>query len=94
MAARAFVPGAVALATALATLPLAGCATQEPQPVYYPPPPPPRALTITAQRKQSQQQQDRDKADCQEMASGQATSSDTWAQIFTACMGGRGYMVR
>lgn len=84
----------LALAT-FAAIPLAGCATQQPQPVYYPPPPPPqRSLTIQAQRNQSQRQQDRDKADCQEMATGQATSSDTWAQIFTACMGGRGYMVR
>jgi len=53
----------------------------------------PRSLSITAQRKQSRAQQDRDKADCQNMASRQATSSTTWAQIFTACMGGRGYMV-
>jgi hypothetical protein len=57
------------------------------------PAPPPAALSITAQRRQSQAQQDRDKADCQRMANGQATSSATWAQIFTACMGGRGYMV-
>jgi hypothetical protein len=50
-------------------------------------------MTITAQRRQSQKQQDRDKADCQRIASGQATSSDTWAQVFAGCMGGRGYMV-
>jgi hypothetical protein len=56
-------------------------------------PPPPRSLTITAQRRQSQKQQDRDKADCMSMANGQATSSTSWSQIFTACMGGRGYMV-
>lgn len=64
----------------------------EPQPVPYSPPPP-RALTITAQRRQSQRQQDKDKADCQSMASMQATSSQSWAQIFTACMGGRGYLI-
>ena len=58
------------------------------------PPPPPRALTITAQRGQSQAQQDRDKGDCQSMASAQANSSESWAQIFTACMGGRGYLVQ
>jgi hypothetical protein len=56
-------------------------------------PPPPQSLTVRAQRKQSQAQQARDKADCQNMASRQATSSTTWAQIFTSCMGGRGYMV-
>ena len=61
-----------------------------------PPPyvPPPRALTISPQRRQSQAQQDRDNSACQSMASGQATSSDTWAQIFTSCMGGRGYLVQ
>ena len=80
-----------ALAVGLACSSLVGC--YQPAPAYYPPPPAPRALTVTAQRKQSQNQQDRDKADCQRMASGQATSSDTWAQIFTSCMGGRGYMV-
>ena len=66
------------------------------EPVPPPPPyvPPPRALTVTAQRQQSQAQQDRDSAACQSMASGQATSSETWAQIFTACMGGRGYLVQ
>jgi len=67
-----------------------------PQPAPYAPPPPPprRALTITAQKGQSQAQQDRDSAACQSMASGQATSSETWAQIFTSCMGGRGYLVQ
>ncbi len=96
MAGRRSLGAALLVATACAGLSLTGCATYEPQPVYYPPPepPPPRSLTITAQRKQSQRQQDRDKYDCQTMASGQATSSDTWAQIFTACMGGRGYMVQ
>jgi hypothetical protein len=75
---------------------LAGCsfAACAPEPVYVaPPPPPPRALTITAQRRQSQAQQDRDKSDCQRIAAGQATSSETWAQVFAGCMGGRGYMV-
>lgn len=91
---RRFLSPSLVLATALASLPLAGCARQQPQPAYYPPPTPQRSLTIQAQRNQSQRQQDRDKADCQEMATGQATSSDSWAQIFTACMGGRGYMVR
>lgn len=70
---------------------LGGCATQAPQPVYAPPPP--RALTIYAQQNQSQRQQDRDKADCQSMASSQASSSDGWAQLFVGCMGGRGYRV-
>lgn len=79
-----------ALAGVFAGVAVVGCARQAPEP---PPPAPPRTLTITAQRKQSQPQQDRDKADCQSMASGQATSSETWAQIFTACMGGRGYLV-
>jgi hypothetical protein len=67
------------------------------EPVPPPPPPyvpPPRALTVTAQRRQSQAQQDSDSAACQSMASGQATSSETWAQIFTACMSGRGYLVQ
>ena len=63
------------------------------QPAYQPEPPAPRALTVTPQRKQSQRQQDRDKADCQNLASAQATSSTSWAQIFASCMGGRGYMV-
>jgi hypothetical protein len=79
-------PLAVALACAL----LAACYTQ-PQ---YVEPPSPRALTITAQHKQSQRQQDRDKADCQNMASAQANSSASWAQIFTGCMSGRGYLVQ
>lgn len=70
---------------------LTACAPQAPAPAVEARPP--RALSITAQRRQSQTQQDRDKADCQQMASGQASSSESWAQIFTACMGGRGYMV-
>jgi len=57
-------------------------------------PPPPRALVITAQRGQSQAQQDRDKSDCQSMSSAQANSSESWAQIFSACMNGRGYLVQ
>jgi hypothetical protein len=78
------------VAIALAGMLASGCV----QRVYEPAPAPaPTALTITAQRRQSQAQQDRDKADCQRMATGQATSSASWAQIFTACMGGRGYMV-
>jgi hypothetical protein len=56
-------------------------------------PAPPRALAITAERRQSQAQQDRDKGDCQSIASQRATSSDGWAQIFTGCMTGRGYRV-
>ena len=81
------------LVAAFACVTLVACATQAPEP-YPVQAPAPRALTVTAQRKQSQAQQDRDKSDCQSMASGQATSSETWAQIFTSCMGGRGYMVQ
>lgn len=80
-----------ALAAAFAAGSVVGC--YEPQPAYIPPPPAPRALTVAPQRKQSRAQQDRDKSDCQSMASAQATSSATWAQIFTACMSGRGYFV-
>jgi hypothetical protein len=83
-------PAALAVGLAISSVP--GCARRAPEPVYSEPPPQ-RSLRITAQRKQSQRQQDRDKADCQQMASGQATSSDSWAQIFTSCMGGRGYMI-
>lgn len=90
---RFHLPARVVLAAALASSPLLGCAPA-PQPApYYEQAPPQRSLRITAQRKQSQRQQDRDKDDCQRMASGQATSGDTWAQIFTSCMGGRGYMI-
>lgn len=53
----------------------------------------PRALRITAQQGQSQARQDRDKADCQALASGQAHSSERWAQIFAGCMAERGYRV-
>jgi hypothetical protein len=70
---------------------IVACAPPPPQAVYVPPP---RALTVSPQRRQNQAQQDRDSAACQSMASGQATSSETWAQIFTACMGGRGYLVQ
>ena len=38
--------------------------------------------------------QERDKADCQNMASAQANSSASWAQVFTGCMSGRGYLVQ
>lgn len=85
-------PLARSFAAAIASALLVACATQAPNPIPAPPPAT-RTLTITAQRRQSQRQQDKDKADCQSMASGQATSSESWAQMFTACMGGRGYMV-
>jgi len=78
------------VAVALACAPLAACYQQP----YYAEPPPPRSLTITAQHRQSQAQQDRDSSACQSMASGQASSSETWAQSFTACMSGRGYLVQ
>jgi len=78
------------VAVALACAPLAACYQQP----YYAEPPPPRSLTITAQHRQSQAQQDRDKADCQNMASAQGNSSVSWAQIFTGCMSGRGYLVQ
>jgi len=78
------------LAIALACTALAAC-YQEPRYVEQPPP---RSLTITAQHRQSQAQQDRDKSDCQNMASAQANSSSSWAQIFTGCMSGRGYLVQ
>lgn len=70
---------------------VAGCAARQPEPVRAPAAP--RALTISAQRRQSQAQQDRDKGDCQSIASAQATSSESWAQIFSGCMSGRGYLV-
>jgi len=89
---RRSVAARAGLAVALACSSIVACYQAAPAPAPAPEPAP-RALTITAQRKQSQRQQDRDKADCQNMASGQATSSATWAQIFTSCMGGRGYMV-
>ena len=91
MASRRRRPLSSWLAGVLACAAVAGC-YQSPPPVPAEPAGP-SSLTIRAQRKQSRAQQDRDKADCQNMASRQATSSTTWAQIFTACMGGRGYMV-
>jgi hypothetical protein len=85
-------PIRTALACILACSALGGCYTYPPaQPA---PPPPPRSLTISPQRRQSQAQQDRDNSACQSMASGQANSSESWAQIYTACMGGRGYLVQ
>jgi hypothetical protein len=79
--------GAAALGCALA----AGCARQEPAPA---PLPAPTALTVTAQRGQSQAQQNQDKAQCQSQASQFARSSGEWAQMFTQCMGARGYLVQ
>ena len=70
---------------------LIGCVAYPQAP---PPPPPPRALTVSAQNRQSQARQDKDRADCQSMASAQGTSSESWAQVFTGCMSGRGYMVQ
>lgn len=67
-----------------------GCA-QSSQPQA---PPPPRSLTIFPQKGQSSSQQNKDNAECQTTASAQANSSNTWAQIFAACMSGRGYGVQ
>lgn len=58
------------------------------------PAPAPRALTISPQQRQSQAQQNKDKGECNNTASATATSSETWAQIFAACMSGRGYGVQ
>lgn len=69
----------------------AGCARQPPP---APAPAAPRALTILPQQGQNQGRQNKDKAECQNTASAQANSSETWAQIFTACMSGRGYGVQ
>jgi hypothetical protein len=71
-----------------------GCASQPPPPPAYQPPPAPRALTVYPERKQSKSQMNADQAQCQNTASAQATSSESWSQIFTACMAGRGYGVR
>jgi hypothetical protein len=90
---RRSIPSLAAVVAALACSSIIGCARPTPRPVYAPQQPPPRALRITAQRNQSQRQQDGDKADCQSIATGQATSSESWAQVFTDCMGGRGYRV-
>ena len=68
-----------------------GCASQQPAPA---PPPAPSALSITAQRGQSRTQQNQDKAECQSSASQYARSSAEWAQMFSQCMGGRGYLVQ
>ena len=65
-----------------------------PPPPVYAPPPPPRSLQVYPERGQNQNQMNADQAQCQNTASAQATSSDGWAQIFTACMAGRGYAVR
>ena len=83
----------VALA-ACAVIGVVGC-----EPAYQPPPPPaapppPQALTVYPERKQSQAQMNTDQTQCQNTASAQATSSESWSQIFTACMAGRGYGVR
>ena len=78
----------------LAACVLGGVLGCEPQPSAPPPAPPRQALTIYPERKQSQAQQSKDQAQCQNTASAQATSSESWAQIFTACMSGRGYAVR
>ena len=86
---RRFVSATAALGIAFACV-LGGCYQEQPRPVE----PAPRALTITAQRNQSQARQDRDKADCQSIASAQANSSASWAQIFAGCMSGRGYLVQ
>jgi hypothetical protein len=80
------------LAPVACVLIVTGGCTQ--QPTAPPVPPPPRALTIYARQGQSQAQQNKDKAECQSMASAQAVSSETWAQAFTACMGARGYTVQ
>ena len=88
--ARHAVPALVALGVC-ALVAAVGC-----EPAYQAPapPPPPRALTVYPEQKQSQAQQNKDQAQCQNTASAQATSSESWAQIFTACMSGRGYAVR
>jgi hypothetical protein len=88
---RRFVSTLVALA---AVAVMAGCEPAYQPPPPPPPPPPPQALTVYPERKQSQAQMNKDQAQCQNTASAQATSSESWAQIFTACMAGRGYGVR
>ena len=86
---RRYAPLAVAVCAVVG----AGCAQQPPPPAYAPPPPP-RSLQVYPERGQSQNQMNADQAQCQNTASAQATSSEGWAQIFTACMAGRGYGVR
>jgi len=85
-------PCAFVVAIACWSVVIVGCTQQPPAPP--PMPPAPRALSIYARRGQSQAQQNKDKAECQSMASAQATSSETWAQAFTACMAARGYTVQ
>ena len=87
---RRFAPLAVAVCAVVAT----GCAPEPPPPPVYAPPPPPRSLQVYPERGQNQNQMNADQAQCQNTASAQATSSEGWAQIFTACMAGRGYGVR
>lgn len=89
-ACRRFVSTRAALGIALVSVFASACYYEQPR--YQEPAP--RALTITAQRNQSQARQDRDKADCQSIASAQASSSAGWAQIFAGCMSGRGYLVQ
>lgn len=80
----------VSFAAVLAWVSLTGCVVHEAAPV----PAPRQSLTITGQRRQTQAEQDRDNAQCQSQASAQAGSSQGWIEIFTACMSGRGYLVR
>jgi len=76
---------------ACAALGLVGCASAPPPP---PPPPVPRAVTVYPERNHNQARQNKDTSECQNTASAQASSSESWAYIFTACMSGRGYAVR
>lgn len=62
--------------------------------VYQQAPAAPRSLTINAQQGQSQAQQNKDKGECTNTASATATSSESWSQVFAACMSGRGYGVQ
>ena len=71
-----------------------GCAPQEPPPPLPAPPPAPTRRPGYTEHKQIQAQMNKDQAQCQNTASAQATSSESWSQIFTACMAGRGYGVR
>lgn len=68
-----------------------GCAQEQPAP---PPMPAPTALSVTAQQGQSQSKQNADKSQCQSQASQFARSSQEWAQMFSQCMGSRGYLVQ
>ena len=81
----------VRIVSVLACGSIIGCVAYQQEPAS---PPPPRALTVSAQNRQSRARQDKDRADCQSMASAQATSSESWAQVFTGFMSGRGYMVQ